>query len=153
MNLRLTTLLDTSAPRAWDALLCIETFTEVTRGLLGFRVLEGPPPTGNWEPGARWELRIYLAGLLPAWRHELSIIAIDPGTLTMRTRERGGPLRVWNHTLHLAPIDEQRCRYTDEVEIDAGLMTPLAWLIASVFFRYRQWRWRRLARRLAATAV
>lgn len=30
------------------------------------------------------------------------------------------------------------------VEIRAGVLTPLVWLFAQVFFRYRQMRWRSL---------
>jgi len=34
------------------------------------------------------------------------------------------------------------CSYTDEVEIEAGVFTPLVWLYANLLYRYRQLRWK-----------
>ena len=41
-----------------------------------------------------------------------------------------------------------RTRYSDRIEIDAGPLTPLVAGYAQLFYRYRQRRWRRLARTL-----
>lgn len=41
-------------------------------------------------------------------------------------------------------------RRTDTVEIDAGVLTPVARRIAGAIFRYRHHRWPLLARRLTA---
>jgi hypothetical protein len=63
--------------------------------------------------------------------------------------EWGGPVRRWNHTLTSAPTGESACRYTDSVDIAAGLMTPLVAGFAQFIYRCRQARWRRLAEVLA----
>ena len=60
-----------------------------------------------------------------------------------------GPVKTWNHTLTFTPIDSGACRYSDRVEIAAGPMTPLVAAFAALIYRYRQARWRRLARILA----
>jgi hypothetical protein len=44
----------------------------------------------------------------------------------------------------MARGEEGTTHYTDQVEIQAGLLTPLVWALASIFYRYRQFRWRRL---------
>jgi hypothetical protein len=37
-----------------------------------------------------------------------------------------------------------RTRYTDAVDLEAGLLTPLLWLGAYVLYRYRQYRLREM---------
>ncbi|MFO7859839.1 MAG: hypothetical protein R6U41_01320 [Desulfosalsimonas sp.] len=37
--------------------------------------------------------------------------------------------------------------YTDKIEISAGLLSPLIWLFAHVFYRHRQRRWKLLLER------
>lgn len=41
-----------------------------------------------------------------------------------------------------------RCRYTDRIEMEAGVLGPVLWLGSLVFFLHRQRRLRRLARSL-----
>jgi len=41
-----------------------------------------------------------------------------------------------------------RCGYTDQIDIQAGILTPPIWLFAHIFYRYRQRRWRHLVRAL-----
>jgi len=36
--------------------------------------------------------------------------------------------------------------YTDEIEIQAGWLTPGIWLFAQLFYRHRQRRWKALLR-------
>jgi hypothetical protein len=74
-------------------------------------------------------------------------VELDEATRTMRSREHGGMLKEWNHTLHVEPVNGQRCRYSDTIEIDAGAMTGIVAAVATVFYRYRQRRWRRLVRK------
>jgi hypothetical protein len=82
-----------------------------------------------------------------AWRHRLLVVEVDPTRRLLRSRESGGPVSAWNHDIWLEPAGPAACRYTDRVEIAAGAWTPLIWAFAQVFYRYRQARWRRLARR------
>lgn len=63
----------------------------------------------------------------------------------MRTTERGGIIRVWNHELRFEPLGPDRCRYTDEIDIDAGRLTAIPVAFAELMYRWRQQRWRQLA--------
>ena len=56
-------------------------------------------------------------------------------------------MRNWNHLIRIEP-EGAGSRYTDEIEIGAGPLTPLISLYAKLFYRYRQRRWRKLARTL-----
>lgn len=97
--------------------------------------------------GTELSARIWWLGVIPSWRHRLRVTAIEATEL--RTTERGGPLRRWDHTLTFEPRGPRACRYTDTIELDAGLATPIAWCRAQLLFRWRQRRWRQLARVLA----
>ncbi|MBN2003783.1 MAG: hypothetical protein JXA21_10535 [Anaerolineae bacterium] len=61
-------------------------------------------------------------------------------------------VRVWNHTIRFHPLGTEQLRYTDAIEIEAGLLTVFVWAFAHLFYRHRQRRWKKLLageRRLA----
>jgi hypothetical protein len=58
---------------------------------------------------------------------------------------------VWRHDIQVLPAAPDRTLYCDEVVLRAGLLTPGVWLFAQLFHRWRQHRWRRLARTGFAT--
>ncbi len=146
MLVRRSVQLTLSADRAWELLQEWNTFLYVTCGVFAFE-LEDPPPD-RFQPSRVHRGRLWLAHAVPAWRHELNVIAVDPGNREIHTNESGGLLRVWNHGLFVRPLSTDTCVYTDEVELDAGWLSLPAWLVAHAVFRYRQARWRRLARQL-----
>lgn len=60
----------------------------------------------------------------------------------------GSSSRRWDHVIRIrAAADGRSTLYQDEIDIDAGLLTVPVWAQASVLYRWRQLRWRRLARR------
>jgi hypothetical protein len=97
--------------------------------------------------GAHISLDLRLLGLVPMWRHDIYIHRFMPEEIV--SHEHGGPVTTWNHRLTFVPTSTKTCRYTDAVEIRAGFLTPLAALLAALMYRYRQARWRALARVLA----
>jgi|SRR5690606_26722648 len=145
MKLKESTELSASANRVWELVKLSGTLVYVSRGLLGFAGAERFPL--EWEEGMEVETRLLFLGVLPGWRHRLTFAEVDDARRTLATREEGGPVRRWNHVISVAPLDSQRCRYTDEVEIEAGPFTPFVWLFANIFYRHRQRRWRSLLER------
>ena len=150
MLVRVTTRLPVRADLAWDTVKRTGTLRYVTRGLLGFRV-EGHEPERLAE-GDTYRLRLLFFGVLPAWRHEIFVARVDEQAREIRTEEHGGPVREWRHRITVDDEGWGCTRYTDELEISAGPLTPLVWLYTQLFYRYRQMRWRRLARRLSEQA-
>ena len=143
MIARIETSLPTSAERAWQALIKRDTFLYITRGLLGFAGADKWPD--QFRQGDTIETRLLFFHLLPAWRHTLYVVGLDEAKGELTSREAGGPIRQWNHRITIERAAGDRCRYTDEIDIKAGLLTPLVWVYAHGFYRYRQRRWRRLA--------
>jgi hypothetical protein len=127
----------------WEAVQDVDTLRYVTRGLLGFRPL-GPVPA-RISDGDVIRVRLLFFHVLPAWKHEIRIVRVDQAQRRIETAEHGGGVRTWNHVITVEPA-VAGSRYTDAIEIDAGAMTPLVEGYAKLFYRYRQRRWRRLAR-------
>jgi hypothetical protein len=137
--------LPTTADKVWQAMQHPTAFLYVTRGLFGFPALAGrTDPIRAGDHGTGWLLLFHV---LPLSRHTIHVVEVDQATRTLRSREHGGVLRSWNHTLHVEPAGEGSCRYSDTVDIDAGPLTGLVALAAAGIYRYRQRRWHRLVRR------
>ncbi|WP_375402516.1 hypothetical protein [uncultured Sphingomonas sp.] len=67
-----------------------------------------------------------------------------PGRYLFRDNGRGGLASRWDHLITIETLEPARCRYTDIVEIEAGLLTPFVWSFARLFYTHRQRRWRAL---------
>jgi ligand-binding SRPBCC domain-containing protein len=113
---------------------------QMIRFVLG-PILRAPGLTApeRLEVGTRASARLWWFGVIPSWTHHLMIEKLDPTEIL--TREHGGPVRTWNHRLTFAPLDEGRCRYTDEIETDDGLSGFVTRLFIRVLFRHRHRRW------------
>jgi hypothetical protein len=146
MIARIQTELASSAEKVWHALLKRDTFLYITRGMLGFQGADQWPRV--FEEGLVIETRLVFFHVIPGWRHRLRVVRVDGEKLELKSEEEGWIVRRWNHRIRVDHDTEQRCWYTDEIDIEAGLLTGAIWAYAQVFYRYRQSRWRRLAKTL-----
>lgn len=137
------TLLDAPAAAVWTAVKTPAAFRTVTRGVLTMPAVRAR--TDAWVEGETVVGWVLLFGCIPFSRHHLWVARIDDAAMTLRSRERGGLLRRWDHDIVVTPVDDRRCRYRDRVEIDAGIVTPLVVAYARWFYGVRQRRWRVLA--------
>lgn len=146
MLCRVLTHLDAPAEEVWSAVKRSSTLIHVTRGFLGFSGWDRMPE--EWQPDSIFRTRFWFFHVLPAWwQHTMTVKAIDEHQRSIQSHEWGGVIKVWDHTIQVSP-SSSGCDYSDEIEIDAGGLTIFVWSYANLFYRYRQLRWRRLARRL-----
>jgi len=143
MKVSISTTLKISAEDAWDLVKQSNTLHFVTRGLMGFKPI-GPALPYQWIEDKTETLRIMLFGFIPAWKHQIRFKEISDSQMKMLTHESGGLINTWNHLISIKTIDDSSCKYTDEVEIKAGIFTPFIWAYANLFYRYRQKRWQHL---------
>jgi hypothetical protein len=143
VTVRRTTPLPIAADAAFALALKPATFAYVARGVMRVPALEDLPGDLVAAPGVEVSGRLWWLGVVPTWTHRLRVVAIEGRTI--RTAERSGPVRTWNHRLTFTPTSPTTCDYTDEIEIDAGPLTLPTALFARAFFALRQARWRRLA--------
>lgn len=144
-TIHVETELEAQADRVWAAMQHPTTFQYVCRGLIGIPRLSGRSEHfRQGESGTGW---LFLFHVIPLSKHTILLERVDDSARTMRSREHGGMLKVWNHTLHVEPLADGRSRYSDTVEIDAGGLTAAVARVSVGIYRYRQRRWRKLARR------
>lgn len=144
-SVRVSTILPAPASRIWELLLRKDSFLYVTRGLMSYT------DTDQWSEilfteEAMLAPRVKLFGLGPASPHNVHVVRVDEARGEIETEESGGLVQAWNHQMKINPVSEIACRYTDCIEIKAGLLTPLVWLFAVGFYRYRHRRWRQWLR-------
>jgi hypothetical protein len=145
MKVCISTRFDASADLVWQTVKKSSTLVFITRGLLGFTTDNFPT---QWRTGETIKTRLWLYNIIPAWRHVLYFVRVDDEKREILTNESGGLIKVWNHQIRVAPESEKNCLYTDEIQIKAEVFTILVWLFAHFFYRYRQFRWRRLLRQI-----
>lgn len=131
-----------SADAVWE--LTKKTATQLYLSRQGF-TYSGDLPAVR-EEGYEGAFRVRLFGILPAWRHHQRFERVDDQERELFVREHGGPYRRWDHDMRVEPAGEGRCCFLDTIEVEAGLLTPVVWLAASMLCRSRMRRLRDLAR-------
>ena len=148
----LSTYLEAPPEKVWSAVKKPSTFAYVTKGLMDAAVLTGSSlegmPDEDWaQAGRKIELKLKALSAIPLWRHTIEIQSVDEQNRTIQTSERGGAVKSWRHRITVEP-EGTGSRYRDRVEIEAGVATPAVHALALMLYRYRQARWRELARTL-----
>ena len=141
-----STVLDAPADVVWAAAKAPHTFVYVAKGVLRFPAAER---IDTYDVGDQISGWLLLFGVLPLSKHHITVESIDDATRTLQSDEHGDLIRSWRHRIRIEPLDERRCRYEDQIVIDAGPATVIVAAFASLFFCYRQRRLRPLARLLA----
>ena len=150
MTVHVQSVFDCPPDKVWAELQKSALHREIIRPLMRFRSLDVPDASECWTQGSTFHFRIYLLGVIPLGKHTIFIEHMDPVTREIQSREHSALIRRWDHLIRIRPTPDGRSLYSDEVEISAGLLTPLVWAFAHWFYRHRQRRWRRIARRLAS---
>lgn len=119
----------------------------VAAPLVGFASREPGGFPDAWAPGPHrvWML---LFGFIPLGPQTVDISHGDWDGATVWVRDNGSGLLVrrWDHRIEMRAHGPDRTLYRDQVDIEAGLLTPAVAAFAHLFYRWRQARWRGLAR-------
>jgi hypothetical protein len=143
MKLSISSQFDISAPDTWQLVKRSSTLSYITFAMISLKPIKGTL-SPQWQQGNTEQMRIFLLGFIPAWRHKISFKKISDRQMLMVTHESGGIISRWHHHIRVRVIDQNKCHYSDQVDIQAGLFSPFVWCYAYVFYRYRQARWQRL---------
>ncbi len=149
MRLELETVLACSAPRAWEEEQKTALLFEVARPLLTYRPRSERFLPAYWEEGETLYLETFFLNLVPLGAVQIQVERVDSQRREIHTREKMDWVRRWDHVVRITARTDEGCLYRDEIEIDAGALTLPLWCSAQIFYRFRQWRWRRLAIRFA----
>jgi hypothetical protein len=153
MRVFVQSTLPCDADRAWAEVQTSRLLHEICWPIIRLRPAAGDAAIAErWQVGATNRLRTAMFGLIPLGTRVLHWESIDPGRREMQTREHDGLIRRWDHRIQVEAVAPGQCRYTDDVEVDAGLLTLPVWLFAQMFYRHRQRQWRRVAKRIQGGA-
>jgi hypothetical protein len=141
-------VLPCDAGRAWAEVQTSALLLHVVRPLAVILPVRGEALPERWVEHSTVRCRLRLFGFIPLGTRTLVFDRIDHQLREIQTREWDPLVRRWDHLIRVEPIDSGKCRYSDTIEIEAGLLTPLVWLFAVWLYRHRQRRWQAVARRL-----
>jgi hypothetical protein len=150
MKVTVTSNLDCPPDLVWDEVQTSSLLLKIIDPLLKIIMPPGTEMPPRFEEGLTIKGWVYVFCVLPMGLHSIYFEVIDPHRRYIQTREKSRWLRCWDHVLRVEATPDGRARYSDEVEIDAGILTPLVWLFARCFYRHRHRRWQRIARCLAS---
>ena len=120
-------------------------FLHVAAPLITFSHMGARPFAQTWQEG-EYHCRMRLLGFVPiGW--QVIVIAFpeaDQDDFILRDKGYSSVLKTWDHRIKLAEASSGGTLYTDSLQFDAGLLTPMMAIGISQFFRHRQRRLRAL---------
>jgi hypothetical protein len=138
----ISTLMRADVDRMWTELVKTESLVRVSAPILSFAPQDGKPLPTTWEVGGTYPVTLSAFRFLPLGRHVIEIKVLDAQAREIFTMEHGALARTWNHRIRLGTQSGSTFEYTDQIDIRAGVLTPLIWLFAQLFYRHRQHRWK-----------
>lgn len=146
MTARISTVFSCSEAEFWRRWTDPESWNYIVSPMLR-AVPVGPVSLEDeWQVDRTYSFQLHLFNLIPLGRHNIKLIKVDKETNTISSEESGSLAPVWIHHIWFRAVPGDRLAYTDEIEIGAGWLTPVIWLIAHLFYRHRHRRWRKLLR-------
>lgn len=149
MKVSHSTRIAMSPDEVWQRVQTPELLMRIAAPLVRFELLE-PANANHFGTSDRFLVRLTLLSFLPFGTQWIvpSVHVDDTAPWPKRLRDNGHSalIKTWDHWITVEPDGEGGTRYRDEVEVKAGLLTPIIWAFAQIFYRHRQRRWRALAR-------
>jgi len=119
----------------------------IAKPLLSFNPTDPKEFPQKWVNG-EYSVQIKLFGVIPLGNQMIRIELIEKGKdqeYIIRDNGSSKLIPKWDHWIFISKTNDPNIiRYLDRVEIKAGLMTPIIWLFAHIFYRWRQYRWKKL---------
>jgi len=145
MTVRKTSVFPASEKEVFKRLQKLKTLQYIAYPLATFTPVDGNNKL-IWKAGSKSSYNFKLFGIIPFGIHTIKVIhfGLNNGILT---HEKNKHVPVWNHKIIIKRIDDNRTKYTDIVDIEAGWKTPFIYLWAVCFYTYRQKSWIKLLKR------
>lgn len=126
----------------------ISTLKFIAKPLLYFPFIT-QPESDEWQPNLRYHMKLRVFGVLPFGKHQISFEKFEPTIII--SNESGSMISIWKHYITIHAINDSQVLYSDIVEIKAGVLTPIIWTFARLFYRHRQRRWIKLLQKTQIT--
>lgn len=114
--------------------------------LLIFKPTDPGKYPATWKNGT-YQVQMKLFNFLPFGKQFIGIEKIkenDPDEFILRDNGKGEIIKRWDHWIFVEKINSNTTIYKDRIDIKAGILTIFIWVFANLFFRWRQYRWKKL---------
>ncbi len=147
MKLKFQRRLNASTTLVWDKLLSPETLDFVASPMVVFNYQSEKPV--KWIEG-NYIVELKLFGFIPFGTQTISISFPNSNSNTLYLRDNGysNLITKWDHLISLESLGEHTL-YTDNLEVRAGILTPIIWIFGLLFYSHRQRRWVKLINQLS----
>lgn len=126
MRVHVSTFLNASPTTVWSTVKRKELLHCVIAPMGKFSPLDGIT-RGTWIPGTAYDGRSFMLSIIPVGTRTILIESVDDRSMTIQSREHGEiGLKKWDHLIAVKP-EGDGSRYSDTIEIDAGVFTLLYW--------------------------
>jgi hypothetical protein len=99
-----------------------------------------------WSEGTYW-VSMYLFGFIPFGKQAMVVSFPEQnGAFCLHDNGHGTLINKWDHVITIEESGDGTL-YRDRLTVEAGILTPVVWGFAQIFFRHRQRRWRKLVAR------
>lgn len=100
-----------------------------------------------WDNG-NYQVNMKLLNTIPFGKQFIVIEKIkehDPYEFILRDNGTGDFIERWDHWILIKRTNENNVtRYIDRIDIKAGILTIFIWIYGNIFYRWRQYRWKKL---------
>ena len=109
----------------------------VASPLVDFEPIDPPVFPQYWSEGTYW-VRLRILGFIPFGKQavRVSFPPVDQGFAVL-DNGYSALIKAWDHHITIRP-SAAGCSYEDQVRVSAGILTPIVWLFAVIFYRHRQ---------------
>lgn len=130
-----------SAETLWVDLLSPTALAESMLGAITYVGL----PTEPVEQGQEFTVQLKRWGWLPMGSWTMKVVERDDANFVLRSEEHGNLVKLYQHKLTIEPTGPQSCRYTDHINVEAGLFTPLVFpMFEKMYLQRHEMRKKRL---------
>ncbi len=142
MKVHVESIFDCSTDEAWNHVTTVKLLYYVIYPLAEFRLSFDTTST-IWLEDHTYIGDSYLLGFIPIGKRSIYLQSINPKNYQIQSRENGEiGLKKWDHLLSFKSLPDEKCLYTDTIEIEAGPFTIFYWLFAQIFYHHRHKRWK-----------
>jgi hypothetical protein len=137
---------------AWNEVQKSSLLKFVCKGKVTFKPVGSEFPE-YWKENMTIKTKMLIYGLIPfGGIHSLKFAEVEPEKFSALTNEKNSIVKIWNHRIIMGKIDENRIKYTDEIELNAGILTNFVSKWAESLYLHRQKRWKIVANEIKTKA-
>lgn len=148
MIIKQSSIFNVSPEQVWQEGLKTKLLHYVASPILKFTSAGTTPLPEVWKKG-EYTVNMKVFGFVPFGKQKV-VIKSPPEheqenhLYAMLDDGRGELITKWRHLITIDDAGTGKTLYTDQVEVQAGVLTIFVWVFANIFFWHRQRRWKKL---------